>query len=181
MYIEGLDIIISHGKAKLTTRSWQLSNPSMWRPGTFQYEMALKNQAKANRILHDLNTTGSYTNSKGLKTTINRGDDILKYGQWSQSAVLGTEAWETQQHIEAAGGLSAPWWGGMADDELLGEMVDDELLDGIMTRLGELIDEASEMAQDIGDDIMEKANRYLDTVAEITSNIAQSIIDIFTD
>ena len=94
MKIEGLDIVVSNGKAKLTARSWQLSNPSMWRPGTFQYKMALKNQAKANRILHDLNTTGSYTNSGGLKTTINRGSNILKYGQWSQSAVLGTAAWK---------------------------------------------------------------------------------------
>ena len=181
MYIEGLDIIISHGRAKLTTRSWQLSNPSMWRPGTFQYKMALINQDKANRILHDLNTTGSYTNSAGLKTTINRGSDILKYGQWSQSAVFGTEAWETQQHIKAAGGLSAPWWGGMADEGLLDGMVDDGLLDEIMTNLEELIDTVSEKAEAIGDDIMEKVNGYLDTVAETTSNIAQSIIDIFTD
>lgn len=176
MNIEGLDIIISNGRAKLTTRSWQLSNPSMWRPGTFQYKMALINQAKANRILNALNTTGSYTNSGGLKTTINRGSDILKYGEWSQSAVQGTEAWETQQHIEAAGGLSAPWWGGMVDNGL-----DDGLLDEIMTRMGELFDMVSEKAEAIGDDIMEKVNGYLDTVAETTSNIAQSIIDIFTD
>jgi hypothetical protein len=43
MNIEGLDIVISHGRAKLTARSWQLSNPSMWRPGTFQHKMALEN------------------------------------------------------------------------------------------------------------------------------------------
>lgn len=175
MNIEGLDIVISNGKAKLTARSWQLSNPSMWRPGTAMYKMALKKQAKANRILHALNTTGSYTNSKGLKTTRNRGSDILKYGQWSQSAVFGTEAWETQQHIEAAGGLGAPRW--IEDDGL----VDDGLLDEIMESLEELVDTVSEKAEAIGDDIKEKVNGYLDTIAETTSNIAQSIIDIFTD
>lgn len=172
MNIDGLEIVVSNGRAKLTARSWQQSNPSMWRPGSAQYKMALKNQAKANRILNDLNTTGSYTNSGGLRTTINRGSDTLKYGQWSQSAVQGTEAWETQQHIEAAGGLSAPWWGGMDVSELL---------DKILTSLGEMIDTASEKAEAIEEDIMEKVNGYLETVAETTSNIAQSIIDIFTD
>ena len=171
MKIEGLDIVVSNGKAKLTAQSWQQSNPSMWRPGSAQYKMALKNQAKANRVLNSLNTTGSYTNSGGLRTTINRGSDALKYGEWSQSAVQGTEAWETQQRIEAAGGLSAP----------SGEMDIGEVLKEILTSLGKMIDTAAEKAEAIEDDIMEKVNGYLDTVAETTSNIAQSIVDIFTD
>jgi hypothetical protein len=43
MNIEGLEIVVSNGKAKLTARSWQQSNPSMWRPGSAQYEGALRN------------------------------------------------------------------------------------------------------------------------------------------
>ena len=166
MNIEGLEIVVSNGKAKLTARSWQQSNPSMYRPGSAQREGALRAQAKANRILHALNTTGSYTNSAGMKTTINRGSDLLKYGQWSQSAVPGTEAWETQQRIAAAGGLKALQAGNIADGSL---------------GIGAMIDYAMEEVQAIGDDIMGQANEYLNTVAETTSNIAQSIVDVFTD
>ena len=166
MNIEGLEIVVSNGKAKLTNRSQQQSNPSMYRPGSGMYELASNRQAKAIRILHDLNTTGSYINSAGMRTTINRGSDLLKYGQWSQSAVQGTDAWETQQRIASAGGLGALQAG--------------SVLDGSMG-IGAMIDFAIDEAQGIGDDIMGKANAYLNTVAATTANIAQSIIDISTD
>ena len=166
MNIEGLEIVVSNGKAKLTARSEQQSNPSMYRPGSGMYELASNRQAKANRILHDLNTTGSYINSAGMKTTINRGSNLLKYGQWSQSAVQGTDAWETQQRIASAGGLNALQAGSVSDGSM-----------GVGAMIDFVIDEASA----IGDDIMGKANAYLNTVAATTANIAQSIIDISTD
>lgn len=166
MNIEGLEIVVSNGKAKLTARSEQQSNPSIYRPGSGMYELASNRQAKAIRILNDLNTTGSYINSAGLKTTINRSSDLLKYGQWSQSAVQGTEAWETQQRIAAAGGLNALQAGSILDDSM---------------GVGAMIDFAMDEAQAIGDDIMGKANEYLNTVAATTANIAQSIIDVSTD
>lgn len=164
MVIDGIEIVVSNGKAKLSARSWQQTNASMYRPGSAQREGALRAQAKANRILSSLNSTGSYTNSAGMKTTLVKGSDILKYGQWKQEAVPGTEAWETQQRIAAAGGLKALQAGSIADGSL---------------GVGAMIDYVMEEAQIIGDEIMEEAQGYLDSVAETTSNIAQSIVDIF--
>jgi hypothetical protein len=86
MTIEGLDIVVSGGKAKLTARSYNKSNPSMYRAGTPQYKVAAMNKAKADRILNSLNSTGSYTNSSGMRTYMNG----------KQEAVYGTKAWKTQ-------------------------------------------------------------------------------------
>lgn len=172
MNIEGLDIVISEGKAKLTARSWQKSNPSLYRRGTPQYEMALKLQAKATKILTALNTTGSYTNASGMKTSINRGADLDKYGQWSQEAVFGTPAWETQQLLEANGGIES-----IKALGTLGEIEEQMEAEGMDV----VVEAVLQTAMAIGDEITEKAQGYLDRVAEITSNIGQSIIEIFTD
>ena len=158
--IDGLDIVVVNGKAKLSARSWQQSNPSMWRYGSAQYEGALRNQAKAERILNSLNTTGSYVNSKGMRTYMNRGSNLLNNGQWSQKADPGTEAAATEAQIAASGGLTAQ------------ESVPEQ-----DTGLSELI----EAAFTIAEEIREKAQEYLDKVTDVTKNIAQSIANVFVD
>ena len=161
--IDGVEIIISNGKAKLSARSWQQANTSMWRPGSVQAKYASEYRAKANRVIHSLNSTGGYVNSKGMRTYLNKGNDILKYGQFRQQADLGTEAWETQQRIESMGELEPH-----SQVDVMGEML--EMLDGMIEAVGNIID-----------DISQKAQAYFDKIAEITSNIGQSIVDIFTD
>ena len=162
--IDGVEVVVSGGKAKLSARSWQRANSSMWRPGSAQARYASSYSAKANRIINSLNSTGSYVNSKGMRTYLNKGNDILKYGQFRQQADPGTEAWETQQRIESMGGLEPqPTGASMAD--VIGEMVEDMMAE----------------VENIGDDIAQKAQAYFDKVSEITSNIGQSIADIFTD
>ena len=162
--IDGVEVVVSGGKAKLSARSWQRANSSMWRPGSAQARYASSYSAKANRIINSLNSTGSYVNSKGMRTYLNKGNDILKYGQFRQQADPGTEAAKTQQRIESMGGLEPqPTGASMAD--VIGEMVEDMMAE----------------VENIGDDIAQKAQAYFDKVSEITSNIGQSIADIFTD
>lgn len=163
--IDGVEVIISGGKAKLSARSWQAANTSMWRPGSAQARYASSYSAKANRVIQSLNSTGSYVNSQGMRTYINRGNDILKYGSIvRQQADPGTEAWAVQQRIASMGGLEPqPTGASMAD--VIGEMVEDMMA----------------AAENIGDDIAQKAQAYFDKVSDITSNIGQSIVDIFTD
>ena len=47
--------------------------------------------------------------------------------------------------------------------------------------VGEMIDEIMTDIENIGEDIAQKAQAYFDRVSDITSNIGQSIVDIFTD
>lgn len=163
--IDGVEVVISGGKAKLSARSWQAANSSMWRPGSAQARYASSYSAKANRVINSLNSTGSYVNSQGMRTYINRGNDILKHGSIiRQQADYGTEAWETQQRIARMGGLEPqPTGASMAD--VIGEMVEDMMAE----------------VENIGDDIAQKAQAYFDRVSEITSNIGQSIANVFTD
>ena len=163
--VDGVEVVISGGKAKLSARSWQAANSSMWRPGSAQANYASSYSAKANRVIQSLNSTGSYVNSKGMRTYINRGNDILKYGSViRQQADRGTEAWAVQQRIASMGGLE-PQPTGASMENVVGEMIDE-----IMTDI-----------ENIGEDIAQKAQAYFDRVSDITSNIGQSIVDIFTD
>lgn len=163
--IDGVEVIISGGKAKLSARSWQKANTSMWRPGSAQARYASSYSAKANRVIQSLNSTGSYVNSAGMRTYINRGNDILKYGSViRQQADRGTEAWAVQQRIASMGGLE-PQPTGASMEDVVGEMIDEIMTD----------------VENIGEDIAQKAQAYFDRVSEITSNIGQSIVDIFTD
>lgn len=163
--IDGVEVVISGGKAKLSARSWQAANSSMWRPGSAQARYASSYSAKANRVIQSLNSTGSYVNSKGMRTYINRGNDILKHGSIvRQQADPGTEAWRVQQRIARMGGLEPQPTGATQEDVV-----------------GEMIEKMVEEVENIGEDIAQKAQAYFDRVSEITSNIGQSIVDVFTD
>lgn len=167
--VDGLTIIVSNGKAKLSSRSRQASNPNMYRPGSAQYERALRNQAKANRILNSFNSTGSYVNSSGMRTYINRGKDG---GQFKQQADRGTEAWRTQKQIAKMGGLkSQPI---SVDGEENEEDEENKIIE-------EMIDKMWEEVAIIEANITQKIQGYFNQVSEATSNIGQSIVDIFTD
>ena len=161
--IDGVEIIISNGKARLSARSWQKANSSMWRAGSAQSKYASEYRAKANRIINSLNSTGSYVNSKGMRTYLNKGNDISKYGQFRQQAAPGTEAAKTQQRIESMGGLEP-----VSQADVIGQTI--EMIEGMM-----------EEVENISNDITQKAQEYFNKVSEITSNIGQSIADIFTD
>lgn len=166
--VDGLTIIVSNGKAKLSSRSRQASNPNMYRPGSAQYERALRNQAKANRILNSFNSTGSYVNSAGMRTYINRGKDG---GQFRQQADRGTEAWKMQKHIAKMGGLKSQPVGayGEEDDDDENKIIE------------ETIEDMWEEIAIIEANIAQKIQGYYYQVAATTSNIGQSIVDIFTD
>ena len=163
--IDGVDIVIENGKARLSARSWQKANTSMWRPGSAQARYASSYSAKANRVINSLNSTGSYVNSQGMRTYINRGNDILKHGSIiRQEADRGTEAWAVQQRIASMGGLEPqPTGASMADV------------------IGEMVEECIGIAENIQSHCEQKAQAYFDRVSEITSNIGQSIVEIFTD
>ena len=165
MTIDGVEVVISGGKAKLSARSWQQANTSMWRPGSAQARYASSYSAKANRVIHELNTKGSYANSAGMRTYINKGNDILKYGSIiRQQADPGTEAWAVQQRIARMGGLEPqPTGASMAN-----------VIEG-------MIEVMVAEVENIENDITQKAQAYFDKVSDITSNIGQSIVDIFTD
>lgn len=156
--IDGVEIVVSNGKARLSARSWQRANTSMWRSGSAQARYASSYSTKANRILNSLNSTGSYVNSAGMRTYINKG--IIR-----QQANQGTEAWETQQRIASMGGLESQPIVASMEDEMAEEMFEEML----------------EETENIGDSIARKAQVYFDKISEIASNIGQSIVDIFTD
>lgn len=166
MTIDGVEIVISNGKAKLSARSWQRANTSMWRPGSAQAKYASEYRAKANRIVNSLNSTGSYVNSKGMRTYLNKGNDVLKYGEFRQQADPGTEAWQTQQRIQSIGGL-----------EPSSQTDETDEIDQMMQKMEEMTEEVESIQQEFSQKIQE----YFDKVSEITSNIGQSIVDIFTD
>ena len=163
MTIEGLDIVVSGGKAKLTARSYNKSNPSMYRAGTAQYKVAVMNKAKADRILNSLNSTGSYTNSHGMRTYMNGG-------QWRQEAVYRSEAWETQQMINARGGLKPQPIRSEIEEEIEKEEKEQE----------EKLQAAEEAVERIQERLEHKIQAYFDKVNEASSNIGQSIVDVLT-
>lgn len=159
MTIEGLDIVVSGGKAKLTPNSWNKSNPSGYRVGTAQYKVAVMNKAKADRILKSLNSTGSYTNSHGMRTYMNG----------EQKAVYGSEAWKMQQMINARGGLKPQ---PIRDqiEEMEEEMEEEE----------EKRQEIAYAVEEIQMEMERKIQAYFDKVNEASSNIGQSIVDVLT-
>ena len=154
--VDGVQIIIENGKARLSAQSWQRANASMWRSGSSQARSASSYSAKANRIINSLNSTGSYANSAGMRTYINKGTI-------RQQADRGTEAYRVQQRIASMGGL-----------EPQPISVEDEMAEEKAERMAEKV-------ENIGDDIAQKAQKYFDKISETTSKIEQSIVDVFTD
>lgn len=169
--VDGLTIIVSNGKAKLSSRSRNASNPNMYRPGSAQYERALRNQAKAKRILNSFNSTGSYVNSKGMRTYINRGKDG---GQFKQQADRGTEAWRTQKRIAKMGGLKSQPISATGEENEEDENEENKNIE-------EMIDKMWEEVAIIEANITQKIQGYFNQVSEATSNIGQSIVNVFTD
>ena len=158
--IGGIEVYHTQSGFKQTARSYQFSNPNMWRPGTTMYKVAKERQKKASEIISSLNATGSYTNEYGMRYFAGSS------GRMANEAVSGP-ALETTKRIEEAGGVEAVF--GFSGDEwaltlqLMGEEDPEERENTI-----------DELFSAVSDKIAE----YTTTVLEAVSNINYSPVPV---
>ena len=96
---------------KMTARSWQASNPSMWRPGTRQYEYAVKMQAERSKYF-DANNMAKpeyrprveFVNEPSSSGSSSGGNSSLLAALGMMST--GDEAFDISWKVGAYAGLS---------------------------------------------------------------------------
>lgn len=160
---KGIEIYHSGGQFKQTAHSYQMSNPSMWRPGTTNYEVAKERQALASEMLHSLNSSGSYTTETGLQFSASQ------YGAMETTAVSGP-ALETTKRIEAAGGNEAVFGYSGSETEAEGG--------GGFAALSAELEHNMEVVENVFDTIAERRDEYIAAVETAASRVSFFITSV---